>query len=257
MLTVVRRAPKLAPIWILSEFYSLLGIPIAMSSLTRIIPQGFWDVRKVDGIRFGVRLSKPDDYQIVYGEQEKAFLGLKPNAGEFVLDIGAHIGSYALRYSRLVGDEGTVMAFEPEPDNRRILRWNVRLNGVQNVVIRPEALGDFHGGSRLRLSTYGGVHSFVRTSQEIHHIGEALVPMIRLDELDLGRVDMIKIDVEGYEMEVLKGGEKMIREFKPKMQIEVHQPHGHDCETCNWLKHLGFLPATTFDSGGAHWIQIS
>ncbi|TMI06377.1 FkbM family methyltransferase [Candidatus Bathyarchaeota archaeon] len=257
MFTVLRRAPKLAPFWALSKFYSLLGMPVTMNSLTRIIPHELYDVRKVGGISFGVRLSNPEDYQIVYGQQERMFLGLKPSPGEFVLDIGAHIGSYTLRYSRLVGDEGTVLAFEPEPDNRRILRWNVQLNGVQNVVIRPEALGDFHGKSRLRLSVYGGVHSFVRTSQEIRQIGEAFVPMIRLDELNLDRVDMIKIDVEGYEMEVLKGGEKMIRRFKPKMQIEVHRPHRSDCETCNWLKHLGFLPATTFDSGGAHWIQIS
>src|SRR5438105_3802305 len=128
MLTVLRRAPKLAPFWALSKFYSLLGMPVPMSALTRMIPHELYDVRKVDGISFGVRLSRPDDYQIVYGQQEKGFLDLKPAPSDAVLDVGAHIGSYTLRYSGMVGNGGRVVAFEPEPDNRRILNWNIRLN---------------------------------------------------------------------------------------------------------------------------------
>jgi FkbM family methyltransferase len=215
-----------------------------------------YDVRRIDGIRFGVRLSKPDDYQIVYGQQEKSFLGVKPQHGDVVLDVGAHIGTYTLRYSRLVGSEGAVIAFEPEPSNRRILRWNIRLNRAQNVTVRSEALGDFHGKGRLKLSEFTGVHSFTRTSDEIHQTGEVLVPIITLDELNLDRVNLVKIDVEGYELAVLKGGEKMIKHFRPTMQIEVHQPHGQNCETCNWLKSLGFSPTVTYDAGGAHWIEI-
>ncbi len=256
MLTVTRRAPKLAPFWALSKFYSLLGIPVTMSTLTRIIPHELYDVRRVDGIRFGVRLSKPDDYQIVYGEQEKAFLELRPSLGDVVLDVGAHIGSYTLRYSRIVGDEGRVVAFEPEPENRRILRWNIRLNKAENVTVCPEALGNFHGEARLKLSAYAGVHSFVRTSAEIRQTGEILVPIIKMDELDMDRVNLIKIDVEGYELEVLRGGERMIRRFKPNLQIEVHRPHGLECETCNWIKNLGLVPKVTSDAGGAHWVQV-
>jgi FkbM family methyltransferase len=256
MFTVLRRAPKLAPFWALSKFYSLLGIPSTLRFLTRIIPSEFYDVRRVDGIRFGVRLSRPDDYQIVYGEQERAFLDLKPRDGDFVLDVGAHIGSYALRYSHLVGKGGTVLAFEPEPNNYRILTWNLQLNHIQNVEIRQEALGNFHGKSRLRISAHAGVHSFVRSSDEINQTGERVVSVVRLDDLDLDRLDLIKIDVEGFEVEVLKGGENTLRRFKPRMQIEVHQPHTPECETCNWLRDIHFNPAIIVDAGGAHWIRI-
>jgi FkbM family methyltransferase len=228
-----------------------------MNTLTRIIPHRLYDVRRVDGISFGVRLSKPDDYQIVYGQQEKAFLGLRPSPGDVVLDVGAHVGSYTLRYSRMVGYEGRVLAFEPEPSNRRILRWNIRLNKAGNVIVHREALGNFHGKGRLKLSTYTGVHSLVRTSAEIHQTGEILVQMIKMDELDMDRVNLIKIDVEGYELEVLKGGEKMIRRFKPNLQIEVHRPHRVECETCNWLANLGLVPTVTSDAGGTHWVQVS
>src|SRR5712664_503422 len=143
MFAVLRRAPKLAPLWILSRFYSLLGIPSTLNYLTRVIPSTLYDVRRVDGIRFGVRLSRPDDYQIVYGEQERAFLFLKPRRDDFVLDVGAHIGSYSLRYSGLVGERGSVLAFEPEPNNCRMLRWNLRLNQTQNVIIHQEGIRQF------------------------------------------------------------------------------------------------------------------
>ncbi len=256
MLTVLRRAPKLAPFWALSKFYSLLGLPVTMSTLTRIIPHELYDVRGLDGINFGVRLSKPDDYQIVYGQQEKAFLGLKPSLGDVVLDVGAHIGSYTLRYSKMVGSQGKVIAFEPEPDNRRILNWNIRLNKAGNVSVRSEALGNFHGKARLKLSVHAGVHSFVRTSSEIRQTGEILVPVMRMDELDMGRVNLIKVDVEGYELEVLRGAEELIRRFKPNLQIEVHRPHGPECETCNWLTNLGLVPTVTSDAGGAHWVEV-
>jgi len=180
-----------------------------------MIPHELYDVRKVDGIRFGVRLSKPDDYQIVYGQQEKGFLDLKPSLGDVVLDVGAHVGSYALRYSRIVGNKGRVVAFEPEPDNRRILNWNIRLNKADNVSPRSEALGNFRGKGRLKLSAFAGVHSFVRTSAEIHQTGEILVPVMKLDDLDMARVDLMKIDVEGYELEVLRGGEETITRLTP------------------------------------------
>ena len=228
-----------------------------MSALTRMIPHELYDVRKVDGIRFGVRLSKPDDYQIVYGQQEKGFLDLKPSLGDVVLDVGAHVGSYALRYSRIVGNKGRVVAFEPEPDNRRILNWNIRLNKADNVSPRSEALGNFRGKVRLKLSAFAGVHSFVRTSAEIHQTGEILVPVMKLDDLDMARVDLIKIDVEGYELEVLRGGEETITRLTPNLQIEVHRPHGIECETCNWLTNLGLLPKVTSDAGGAHWVQVT
>ncbi len=72
-------------------------------------------------------------------------MSIKPRRGDSVVDAGANIGSYSLRYSKMVGEDGRVTAFEPDPENRRILRWNVRLNNARNVNVRGEALGGFTG----------------------------------------------------------------------------------------------------------------
>ncbi len=157
-------------------------------------------MRKVDGIRFGVRLSKVEDYMFIYMSHERAFLDMKPIKGDVVLDAGAHLGSYTLRYSRAVGNEGKVISFEPEPDNRRILCWNLELNNARNVEVHKEALGDFTGMARLRISSFSGQHSFVHPAQNIRQVNEVPTFVVRLDDAPLGRVDFVKMDVEGYEM---------------------------------------------------------
>ncbi len=255
MFTVLKRSPKLLPFWALSKFYLTLGLQVQASRLTVFLPSNLYDVRTVDGVRFGVRMSKPEDYEVVYGSHEKAFLNVKPIKGDFVLDIGAHIGSYTLRYSRLVGEKGSVIAFEPGPENRRILRWNLRLNNTQNVEVRKDALGDFTGTAKLSLSSSSTGHSLRRLPQNINQSGELTVAVTKLDDIHLHRVDFVKIDVEGYEMNVLKGGERTILSRKPRMQIEVHGPHGQKCPVCNWLGDRGLSVTVLGGAGTGHMIE--
>lgn len=79
----------------------------------------------------------------IYLHHHYAFLD--PKAGDVVFDVGAHIGSFALKAARLVGEEGLVVALEPELENYRILKENIELNGLENVVLLPMALSDFQG----------------------------------------------------------------------------------------------------------------
>jgi len=255
LFTVLRRSPKLLPFWALSKLYLTFGLQVQASRLTVFLPSHLYDVRTVDGIRFGVRLSKPEDYEVVYGSHEKAFLDIKPGQGDFVLDLGAHIGSYTLRYSRLVGENGSVIAFEPSPENRRILRWNLRLNNAQNVEVRGEALGDFTGTASLSLSPSSTGHSLHHLPDNIHQGGRILVPTIKLDDIQLDRVDFVKMDVEGNEMNVLRGGERTFLSRKPKMQIEVHAPHGQECSVCNWLQDKGFSTKVLGRAGTGDMIE--
>lgn len=226
-----------------------------MSELTRFLPQNIYDVRRVDGFRFGVRLSKPEDYMVIYMSHERAFSDVKPRTGDVALDVGAHIGSYALRYSRLVGKQGRVISFEPDPRNRRILRWNLELNEARNVQVRSEALGDFTGSGRLKISSFPGQHSFVHASNNIHQVGEVTSSVVRLDDVGLDRVDFVKIDVEGYEMNVLRGGERTILSQRPRMQVEIHGLHIPECLVCDWLQDKGFLTRIVESGAGSHWIE--
>jgi FkbM family methyltransferase len=128
---------------------------------------------------------------------------LKP--GMTFVDVGANIGIFTLLGARLVGTEGRVLALEPMPDNFRILRANVALNGLSNVSCIPKAGGAAPGKARLFLSTYGGSHSM--TENPPGFTGDVLeVDIVRLDAMTgFPHIDLLKIDVEGSELEVIEG----------------------------------------------------
>ena len=131
-------------------------------------------------------------------------------AGLTVLDVGAHVGQYALLASGLVGPAGRVIAFEPHPVLGRVLRRNVSRAGCQNVTVLPVALGRAQGPGTLVLhppDNFGG--SSLRPGDASEHHARATVEVTTLDEVmsRLGRpsVDLAKIDVEGAELDVIDG----------------------------------------------------
>lgn len=145
-------------------------------------------------------------------------------------DAGAHIGYYSLLAARLVGEAGRVVAFEPDPANVHVLQENLSRNGVSNVDVVPAALW-----------SHCGVGTFQRSAAERPDLssrrgavvalngrppGSGLINMKTLT-LDAFAADrrppaMIKIDVEGAEIEVLKGAQKLIAQTRPVFLLEVH-----------------------------------
>jgi predicted RNA methylase len=99
----------------------------------------------------------------VYLHQYYDFLDLK--SGDVVFDVGAHIGSFALKAARLVGEDGLVIALEPELENYKLLEENVRLNNLENIVPIPMALSDFQGTGNLYLAA-GTIDPFPDLPQE-------------------------------------------------------------------------------------------
>ena len=159
------------------------------------------------------------------------------HSGTRVLDIGAQSGFYSLLLSRLVGPAGTVFAFEPLPANFRILEENLRLNSIQNVMIRREAVSDFSGNisfdfPREEVSLIAG------PLLPSDNLGTFQVPAISLDEFVRqtgGPIHFIKMDVEGAETAVLRGAVQTLKAFHPSMVVELH----HD------LPQDGLHPAIT------------
>jgi FkbM family methyltransferase len=125
--------------------------------------------------------------------------------GMIFCDVGANIGVFTLLAARLVGPKGRVFSFEPVPSNFCVLRRNVEANKYGNVVCIPKAVSQQNGTSRLFLSRFCGSHSLVGEPAE--YTGEFLdVETLRLDSLPgLKRIDVLKIDVEGVELDVLEG----------------------------------------------------
>lgn len=168
--------------------------------------------------------------------------------GDKVVDIGANVGYFSAHLARLVGPHGEVHAFEPEPQNCALLVANMRTNGLSQVHVHPVALGERQGTATLHISEFnGGMH---RLYDSVCCTGPGLaVPVQRLDDVMAGaRVDLIKIDVEGYEPAVLKGAASCLRthpdirvvsEYCPASMLEAG---GLPSEMLQFLGSMGLLP---------------
>ncbi len=133
------------------------------------------------------------------------------------LDIGSHIGTHTIVLSRCIGDNGKVIAFEPQKKIYKELCMNLNLNCCKNVIPICAALGNQEGiaylGKEDSDNEGGRFISF-------QHLIEP-ISMITLDQLGLKNISFIKMDVENYEGEVLKGAYKTIMVNRPIIIIEI------------------------------------
>lgn len=135
---------------------------------------------------------------------------------EIILDIGANIGNHTLYFSQYL-ENIAVIAFEPIKENFALLRRNT--HPYPNVVIRNEAVGASRGkvGMTLNRTNMGAC----QTSTDENGVDYRVVPQVRIDDLLLiPRVSLMKIDVEWYEPEVLKGAQNILETDKPLLLIE-------------------------------------
>jgi len=169
--------------------------------------------------------------------------------GMVVVDIGANFGYYTLLAARLVGDEGKVFAFEPDPYNYSLLAKNIGANGYNNVIPVQKAILHKSGKMKLFLDKNNlGAHSLSEPIPS-NKGGSILVEVISLDEFFKDKdytIDVIKMDVEGSEMKVLQGmtnlinkndNLKIITEFWP---IGLRKSGSSPTEFLNKLKEYGF-----------------
>jgi FkbM family methyltransferase len=150
---------------------------------------------------------------------------LKLVEGEVVVDVGAHIGSFTLQAARIVGEEGKVIAFEPHPQNFKVLKDNVALNGYSNVTALQMALSKNQGSARLFLSSGSIAHSilFPRSMKTVQ-VQKSTLDAV-MTTLEVERMDAVKIDAEGSEVDVLLGGERTIKKFTPRIAVaSYHLP---------------------------------
>ena len=163
-----------------------------------------------------------------YDEFEADILRKHIQPGDVALDIGAHWGYFTLVISRLVGETGRVYAFEPDPDNFKLLLKNKELNKLDNVLPERLALSDKSGQARLFLdkSNFGN-KSFAKENIPAADRGGGIdVRTVTLDEYLNGRkIDFIKIDVQGAEAYVFGGVWETMALYKPRILMEFW-PYG-------------------------------
>lgn len=135
--------------------------------------------------------------------------------GDAVVDCGANNGFTAVFFAKCVGHRGRVIAFEPLPGNAEDIRQNIRLNSLDNVDLRLTAVGRA-SGRVMMLDTPNGIVSAAASERTIS------VAITSLDEALQGILpSFMKIDVEGHELEVLAGAQRVLA-LRPSLDIEVH-----------------------------------
>lgn len=162
-----------------------------------------------------------------WSSPEERLLEALPFRGQVVYDVGAFQGAYALFFSRRVGPAGLVVACEPQTANFAELARRLERQRVSNVRAVPLALGESAGVRTLfalpGMATTASLASEARTLFR-RAVGTAQVTTLDglLAALHLPAPDFIKIDVEGHELEVLRGGEATLARHHPALLIEVH-----------------------------------
>lgn len=174
---------------------------------------------------------------------------LLPREG-VAIDVGAHKGAYAYRMARLVGPRGRVIALEPQDRLAARTASAIRSAGLRWVELLQAAASDRSGTAPMdyrELSTHGAALDGL-TGADVRH---TTVRVLTLDSVaadrDLTRLDFIKIDVEGHEQAVLRGGLACIARHHPAILVEIETRH-HDREADPFhaarvlLEPLGYTP---------------
>lgn len=167
--------------------------------------------------------------------------------GDTAIDIGAHRGVYTYWMSRLVGPQGQVVAYEPQPELADFLEAALAGRGLSNVELRRVALSDSTGVARLSIPVEGATRVLGQASLESGGESAVLVDVEtrRLDDEDLAApVGFIKCDVEGHELKVVRGASDLLQVHRPTLLVEVEYRHAgaEVVDTFDLLEGIGYQP---------------
>lgn len=193
--------------------------------LYRVYPKN--SVRKVirNGVKYELDISDYMEWLVFYGiraePRDSLYQLLKE--GDVVFDVGANIGEVTFGMSKRVGNLGMIHSFEPEPFIFSRISRNLSLNSFNNICLNNVALGDKEqelflkaqvennrGGTRINMYSREGEKVKVTTLD------------FYVKQNALKKLDLIKVDVEGFEMKVLQGAQEVLQKFKPLLFIEVN-----------------------------------
>jgi len=181
----------------------------------------------------GVRVVVPDSLELMttyvlreqqdWFEDEIKFLRRLIEPGQKVIDIGANQGVYALTLAKLVGPTGRVWAFEPASGTAALLAASIGINDFKQVVLVRSAVSNAPGVAQLSVHAQSEMNGLTRG--EAPATATESVDCVTLDDsmesLGWQGIDFIKIDAEGEEANILRGGEKFLAAHSPLIQYEI------------------------------------
>ena len=174
------------------------------------------------------------------------------NSGSIIIDVGANIGDYTLIASKKVGDSGKIYSFEPLEETFSLLQRNIVLNQTKNCIAINKAIGEKNGISTLyKINASGTMGHLDSKLNEKDLLKHKEIQVTSIDDIvkseQISQIDMIKIDVEGFEHEVLLGCQDSFKKnIIKKILCEVHfkylESKGKDENTIfDMLQRNGFI----------------
>jgi FkbM family methyltransferase len=187
-------------------------------------------------------------YTGTYEKGTLHIIGKILNEGDVFVDIGANIGLMSIFASYKVGEKGQVIAFEPNPSTNKILKENIALNNITNIKVESFALSNEKKKGKIyeNIDLNRGSASLIKLTDSTagHDINEITVYEYFQN---FANIDLIKIDVEGYELKVMEGAKKYIEnvEFPPMLIVEFssmrENSFGKETEQlASYIKALGY-----------------
>jgi FkbM family methyltransferase len=180
----------------------------------------------------------------------------RPKEGDIVVDIGAAFGFYTILSSRRIGLNGKVVAIEAQPDSFEMLNRNIKLNELANVITLSYAV--YSKNSRLKLyDNYSIMQERAgKDLQQYIEVNAYTLDYLLFELIKITRVNWIKIDVEGAELEVLKGARNILSNSNDiGILIEIHGQENYK-QVTEFLISYGFEIdyEKAYDSGDKHLI---
>lgn len=180
-----------------------------------------------------------------YEEDTVRFFQENVKEGSVCYDIGGHVGYMSLILSKFSGKKGRVIVFEPRPINIRYIEKHVAVNGIRNIELFKIGLSDHIGETSFDVEHGTG-------TGRISEGGSLTISIDTLDNLInkemLSPPDFIKMDIEGEELKAIKGGENLLRKYKPTLNISTHGDIVHkDC--IDLVKQIGYTDICEIEGG--------
>ena len=181
----------------------------------------------------GVRVVVPDSLELItpyvlleqgdWFEDEIKFVRLMLQPGQHAIDIGANYGLYSLAMAASVGRSGRVWSFEPASSTAGWLARSVAENGFDHVVVDQRALSDLCGVANLTMNAHAELNAISHSCPD--DVQTEQVAMVTLDSLldeyGWSEVDFMKIDAEGEEAAIIRGGKRFFSRCSPLVQFEI------------------------------------
>jgi FkbM family methyltransferase len=210
------------------------------NTLNAASPVGLTDTRVAGGFLQGFYLNldmqTEKDYWLgTYEINLQAAIKKFCHPGMVIYDIGANIGYISLIFAKQVGKDGSVLSFEPLPDNCQRLSKNIALNKLdERISVYQAAVVDKPGTALFLVHKSGAMgKAYGSLGRDEHYLTEIEVQAITLDDFIFSQShpypDLIKMDIEGGEVLAIKGMHRTLAEIKPVLLVEIHSHLALDC----------------------------